>query len=267
MTESTTQQRAFASDVVVSLGSLLSLSVDVVPIKVPNAIERTSLKSLCPDCEAPTALAQKMVCATHGIATKVDKGRLIDKDTLVRLTDEEVEAFKYGGSVEPGTLELHICPASQIESVTRPGESAYRLRLGKKKRSADHYALLAKLVADGTAAFYGTARLNGKCNNTPFRLEVWGDQLVLQSLLRPEDLAQRDEVPAACPDKALSMGRLLVEHLIEDFDAETLVDARITKLADLMATKSGEAPVELVRTPEIPDDLIAALEAALQSAA
>lgn len=173
---------------------------------------------------------------------------------LVTAAADEILAAKVG-DIESGQISFRVHEAWQIDVATLPGKGAYRLRpaLTKKRtvRSQDMevYAAIVELLRSAPhLALVGSMRVRDA--RATYRLGLWGSQLVLNEVILPSDLADRDQVDTVVADEAVAQLRILVESCMEDFDesvhrfdARTAVEALIERNR---AIEAGEikAPAE-----------------------
>lgn len=259
------RQRTFASSLKFRMG-LVSLEADAVPIKRTNSSKDVSFVNVCPDCGVSLKGGQRFVCEnSHGpfLPSELKKARETDEG-LVPMTAEDIAAV--AGNFVEGVMEMSVCPRSELDENTRPGETAYRLRPGKKGDPSG-YAILREMARHPDLALMGVMKLNGQMSPTPYALQVWGDQVVLQSLIRPQDLAERDEIDATPDERLVGMAMELMQTNNKAFDASALADERISRLATVLATKGGTQPTEATVVPMKKDDLFAALAASLDKGA
>lgn len=261
---SETQQRTFASGLSIQLG-LLTVIADAVPVRATNSAKAVSFVQVCPVCPEPTKPQQEYACPNgHGpfAPSELDKARQTETG-LKRIPKDDVESVQETG-VSKGILTLNVCSSEELEDATRPDTASYRLRLGAKSQVGS-YVLLRELVRNPQLAFYGVCQVNGRVTPLPFRLVVWRDQLVMQSLIRPADVAVSEVIENVVDENLLGMGKELVEKLVKPFDADALVDDRIAKLQAIITSLSGE-PVSVVK-PKVTNDLMEQLRVALEGAA
>jgi non-homologous end joining protein Ku len=240
---------------------LLTVVADAVPVRRTGTEKKTSLSLVCKTHN--TKPSQRYFCEECDIHyTPADLGKARETDEGLRqLTAEEIESVKDAG-VPVGILNLQVCSAEELEIATRPSEQSYRLRLGKNSQSGA-YALLRALVSDPSSALYGVCRLNARVAPTPFRVVVWRDQLVLQSLIRPADVGESEETPGEVDEALLGMGKELLAKLTKPFDADLLTDERVAKLAAIVAAEAPEiVPAKKVQSVDLLAQLAAALEVA-----
>jgi non-homologous end joining protein Ku len=252
--------RPYATDVKVKFG-MVTVTVDCMPVKI-SSTGGTSFVNVCPECV--TKPTQQYVCADgHGPFTsgELAKARKVGKE-FVLITDEEVAEIRKSDLVQR-VLNLKPCPREQIEAQTRPGETQYRLKLTGPGEE-DGYSLLRYLADNRETTLYGVCKLTETGTPTPFRLEVWNDQIVMQSLLRPQNLTPADACPVGVNPAYAEMGAQLLEKLRADFSADDLADERVERIQKVMAEKTvTETDVQVL--PEL--DLLAALEASLAKVA
>lgn len=235
---SNTAQRTFASGITFKYG-LLSAVFDVAPVRVP---EKRRV-SVCPVCEGLHKLNQVMHCPInpeHQFDLAKAARAIEVEGALVSLPEDDLAALGDDG-MPVGELSLVVCPAAELEAATRPGESQYRVRLNKKVRSGEQYALFLALVSDPEVAYYGEVKLNNRVTPMPFRLGVWQGQLVITSLVRPEALAAVDEIEAECSPELIALGQQYTQSVMAPFNADIFVDARKVRLEAILATKVEEA--------------------------
>ena len=137
---------------------------------------------------------------------------------------------------------------------------------GLAQSLTEQYKIFAAMAQHPTRVLYGVGRISGGANTGGFMLTLWRGQLTLQSLVRPQDLADPDETPEPLDSpKMVGMIDQLVERSSAPVDTEMFTDQRKAALEAIMAAKASgeEMPVEL---PEVEvDDLMTSLEKALQA--
>jgi non-homologous end joining protein Ku len=263
-------QKTFASGIQLRLG-LFTVIADAVPIRQPNSAKSVSFSLVCPDCDEPQKVQQQYQCpAGHGPFTPAQLHRAREtEDGLVPMSAEDLA--KVAGEFIEGAMELRVVSREDVEAKTRPDGGAYRLRLGGKKKDASALAyttLIEAMKANSDKVLLGVLKLNGRVAPTPYKLEVWEGQLILQSLVRPQDLAERDDLPEGVDEKYVAMASQLIEQMVEPFDPELLADERVQRLAEVLAEKEGDVvAIAPKKSAGSADDLMAALEASLKRSA
>lgn len=268
------EQKSTASNFTLRLG-LASISVDVAPIRKTNSAKAVSLVTTCPTCALSVRGGQRFFCPDeHGpfLPSELTRARETE-DGLVPLTADEVAELK--DNYPTGVFEMHVTERSELAKVARPDGAAYRLRIPTKKGTrplspktreelARQYDVFRAMASHPTLCLYGVAKVNGNVATQGYRLDVWEGQLLLQSLVRPQDLAELDEMPSGAADpKLLSMAAELMETMADAVDIEVFSDERRQTLAKILAAKSGE----IIEPKAVEaDDLILNLERALQLA-
>lgn len=282
LTEATTEkptvrQRAYASDVSVSFFAVMNILADLVPAKVSGAV---SFKVICPDCDEAHSLAQRYICTldsdhTDGLDDTLPgyasgtaaRGKEVNGQ-MVRVETEEIEGIK-GAELPQNDLQVFVYPAEDVERLTRPNGTAYRLR---PKGTLPIYKMLVDLVADRSKAFIGEMNVRG--SDKLFRVESWNGVLVVTELARPSEVVDAEHIDASYDGKLLSMATQLADVQTEAFDPEKFankVKARAAaweakKVAEGLAPDAKPAKPKKVKEATAQVDLLAALEASLAKA-
>lgn len=264
-----TGQRAGASDVEVSIG-MLSARFDLVPTGRPNKVSDGQVRMVCPDPShgTPVRVEQRYHCPDGHSTLPADTLRARETDDgLVYVDKDAVAAAKTGGK-DTGVLDLSVFPAAQVDGEVLPAGLTYRLRPAKvKKKVTDNsvkmYGAWRDLVkARPDVVLMGRLLLRGQLGL--WRLGVWGDQLILEQVVHPADLAERDtiDVPSASTDKLSTFVDAHLEEWDPDavaFDVKAAVDAVVAQ---------AEGRPEGVSAPVADDfDLDALLEKAMAAKA
>lgn len=265
-------QAPTASKVLLDLGPMFQLYVDAVAVKAPGAAKKLQTKRCCPICAQDgraVRINMQNHCAEHGQLDETVPAVEVNGE-LKLVEAEAVKAVKTAGVAERH-VAFQWSPVEQLEAATRPGEQAFRLRLPKDMAAAaDLYALFAHLVKSTGLAFYGYGKLNNRLNAQWYRLECWREQLVLQSLLNPHDLAEADYTAGELSEKGAKvapMAETFITSAAVDLDTAIFADDRAERL---LALAEGAAPA-LATVPkgekgDSMDSLLAALEASLKAA-
>jgi len=277
------EQNAKANNFKLHFGAI-TVPLDVVVVRRTGSKQETGLKSVCPTCFKSVEGGQRMHCPSddsHGPfkSTELRKARKTPEG-LVVLTDEEVKAIKDAGKSEVGSLELQVADRAELEFLTHPDDDAYRLRLPSKNNAGKPlkeeeiaaakkvYDQLLILAQHPTLTLYGVGQIGGGNSTSGYKLTVFKGQLELQSLVRPQDVADADDIPAAEPVPLVTEKMTqLMEAMVAPVDVEAFSDARKEALEQIMMAKAlgtgaeGEAAVE--PEPVEADDLMAMLEASL----
>lgn len=252
-----TEQRSNSgTGFVMSIG-LLTMRVDLSPIRKPNSRGAGGFKMVCPHpdhdygtvgctVELP---AQRYICQddpSHSSefddlpgypAGEMAKARLVeidppsgDDDTAetaevwVTADAEDIAEARTGG-METGGIDLAVHPAWQIDALCRPGDHQMRVRPAKIKskvssKDLEVYAVVtAALEKSPHLALVGSMVVREK--RRVYRLSVWGTQLLLTELHTPADLAERDVLDASdLADSDIDMLRDILAQLTVDFDED-----------------------------------------------
>jgi non-homologous end joining protein Ku len=223
MAEKPSSDRAFSSDVTLSIG-MLSVNGDLQTIPKPNS-GKSDLKSVCPKCETPEHfMNSKLVCAdnpAHGTfaQSEIKKGRQVgDKIVVVDATAVK-DARK--SELPEKTLNLQVHARADVEKNTFPMGNAY---VFSPKGSSPFAAVLMDIIrARPDIALI--AKTNLKQVDHLMMLDVEMGQLVVRDLIWPEDM-KTFSAPAfpAIPDKdrekLAKQAETLLEVSIEPFDRD-----------------------------------------------
>lgn len=284
MPEVTARQKSVASEQeVTALG--MSMQVDLVPVRKPG-LDKTGFVIICPACETgrdadtePTLVSQQYTCGEqHGPYT-LDELPLRAKEVdgkLVPITEEERENSTLP-VLDPGRITFRVYPRADVARHTRVDDVAYRLRPcwdAKKKTSKTDltkYAVIRSLAASDKYALVGELVMRGK--QRPYLLEVWHDQLVMQSLVRPDHLADTETIEQDVDPAVVEKAHELAEALVQPFDVDEFRDLRAEAIARLVEAKAADpnatAPVAVdtsVAEQQATNDLLALLTASVAQA-
>ncbi len=269
-TEKPSSDRAFSSDVTLSIG-MLSVNGDLQTIPKPNA-NKSDLKSVCPKCDTPEHfMNSKLVCAddpSHGTfsQSEIKKGKQVgDKIVVVDATAVK-DARK---SVLPEKqLSLQVHARTEVEQNTFPMGNAYVFT--PKGNSPFAAVLMDILSARPDIALI--AKTNLKQVDHLMMLDIEMDQLVVRDLLWPEDM-KSFSAPVAPPisekdrEKLAKQAEMLLDVSIEPFvkdeykkDSKARVQEVIADAEKGIAPDSKKAAKKVEKATS--DDLSAMLEAA-----
>jgi hypothetical protein len=261
------RQRTYRSNIMFSLLGAVTFSADIVGVTKAGISSQSDLKTICTECDSP--LTRSMNCAAHGAIAEPRRAREVD-DVLVPLTDAQVD-FIAGTNLPTGVVNIiHVEPA-ELAAAVRPGESAYRVRPAQNKKKQDiptpGLALLTDMVSAGRFTFIAEVKLGAREREILVQLEVWNDQLILQELIRPEDLADADKVtPVEYDLTALDMLAELLEHRVETFDPTSVANPKAARMAALESTELFSVPATVTAVVAPSADLLGALAASLEAA-
>lgn len=270
-----TAQRAYQANVnfTVKQFPLTSMTADVIPVRRPGA-DKSNVVTLCPDCAAEGTyhrVKEQFICpsdAKHGPFGRGEgaKGRDLGDDGY-----EPINAEDYQAAREPDLPEKELCfrvyRTADVAGLMRPDTNAYRIRAsGKVNTSMKAYEFLLSLAS--LPEFTVISEGNFKKSQKPYRLEAWGDMLVLQSMIRPDDLSVPEGTDVSVyTGKNLATVRTWATQNAETFDPE---EYRNLKQQRISAIGTAEGEIVQVRPKSVaPEeiDIAAMLEASLAAAA
>lgn len=221
-TESPAVQRAVATDVNFSIG-LLSIGLDVAPVRRPNLTKEFTFPLTCPEHDRPTPVKEYYQCEDGHLHREGECGRAWfgtddDADEAVALTKGDIDLIRCGELADK-TIELHVHPAADVEAATIGDESAYRCRPAKKAGAAQRkiYSSLLALAGDPQYALLTEFKVRG--GRRLYRLRVHRGQLLLQSLIYPSDLAPTEDLDIPTLErKEQAAVTALLKSAVEPFD-------------------------------------------------
>jgi non-homologous end joining protein Ku len=166
-------------------------------------------------------------------------------------------------------LTLRIHPADQVEAATRPGDLGYRLRPASKKGvvgPTKPYGILLGFASNPEVALIGELNLRGVVKL--YRLVVHRGQLLLHELIRPDELAATDDIDLADVSEAeVERARSLAAGMVEDFDPAAYRNLTVERIAELVASKAGDAtptPTEAKAPVAEVADILSLLERSIE---
>lgn len=246
-TSTTTSQRAAVSNLAVRLGNSV-IMVDAVPSAVPNKDKDSEFHSACTVCTTPTRLRQTLYCPVDGghVQDAVNKRKVkeLPDKSLVFVTPEEIAAVRGTDDNDEtdGPKVLDLVPVRQAELMehTLPGDVVYRLRPNKKTSASGTYDVLRLLV---TQALRSGKVLIGefpvRSTNKLYWLSIRHNQVIAQALMRPDDIASFDTIPAVdLGEKAPELAKQLIDTLTVEFNPATYRNRVRERAAALAAAKA-----------------------------
>lgn len=256
--------RAFATQVELNLGPVLSAEVDLVAIRQSVSDE---FPFACPDHDTPVRVSQQYVCPKGHVHPEREMKRcfVVDDSNTVFVTNDEIEEIRTANAAKK-SMTLSVHPAVEVEAVTVADNTAYRCRLGKNAsaRQRELYGLLRHVAANPEFALIGNLRI--KDSRKLYRLVVHRDQLTVISLVLPEVLAETDELDLPeLPEAALKMADDLVENLVEPFHSKMYHHDVMAAVAEVVGRERPAEPEPQPVATSADADLIAALESSLRA--
>jgi non-homologous end joining protein Ku len=267
--------RASANNVKVSItGTLLSTVGSIIPIKDTEDQRDTKLSMICPACR-DSKLDQFYRCKkgclpedpdAPGWTTKEipDRGREVD-GKIVAIDPDQLEEAQ-ASLLEKGVLALDVRPAESVTLNTWPGGTAYWF---EPDRADPFYGFLVELACNPEVALIGLMNLRG--GDKLYRLCPWGGGLVLQEVLRPQDVRTFQVHQVNLGDAEKAMGDALVKALMADFNPDDYASEKVAAYRQLIAdaaaaeNPNGAAPASVAKKSKkaAEPDLTSMLAAAL----
>ncbi len=263
--------RTSASEVTFSLG-LLQMKADLYPARVSAG---KSFSMLCRDCETPTKVTQSYNCDQgHGPFVTGDLDRRYKEvdGNIVEVSAEEIKAAKGDTGIPDKSFDITVYDADDVEEYTVSDSGVYRVkpRNGATAAELKVYRMFLEAAANRDIALIAEF-LVSKAPKMG-RLGVFKGQLVINTLIRPDDIAEVDTIENHEPtEKERALFSALLEASKAQFDPATYANVTKERLAALVAARAADpdAVVTMASPIERPaaDDLEAALEAMLAAKA
>jgi hypothetical protein len=250
-----TRLRAFKSDLEITLGAL-SFRVDLIPPRETH--DEVRYESACPACheqhpEVATKVSTSYHCPddpSHGpfVSSEVLKATRSGQALKVVGTTATISEARKATDVKDDLLALQPYYADEVERWTYPLGTAYVLnQLG---RSPAFPLLLSMLDHDGhvTGERERALVLVGEVTLRTVRklvmLRRWNDQLVLQELVRPDDLKTGFTVHDEAPDgRFLALFDTLMDLETRSFDPNEFRNLQRQRLIEFNAAQLVGGPV------------------------
>jgi DNA end-binding protein Ku len=219
----------------------LKCSLVTIPVKMFNAIAKTSLQFHLYHQECGSPIRQEIVCPVHRrslASDEVVRGYQYGKDLHVVVTDEDLRRARKESS---DTIEvLKFVEARQIDPIYYT-EAHYLAPDGQA--GAEAFALFYRAMEEsGKSAL---ARVVMRNREHLVNIRPHQGAFVAFTLHYPEEIKPVLEIEEAgwtakiqVDDGNLKMARAIVEHLSGDFDPEQYRDEYTKTLSDLIKAKA-----------------------------
>lgn len=207
----------------------------LVGVKQTGLAKETALTSVCPTCATPVKVSQFYQCPEgHGPfkMSELDKAKEVTKGTFVRLSKEEIAGIGKS-ELEPNILDLTVHRAEDVDAQMFASDNAY---IFYPNGNSAQYGVLLEMVDLPNLAFVGLCNLQN--HEKLLRLSRWGENLVVQTMLYPADLSERETVPIKEDAKFGTFKAAMtqfVETSVTNFDPTAYTNARKAKLLELQA--------------------------------
>jgi non-homologous end joining protein Ku len=270
--------RTVASDVDLTLG-LVRTTVSLKPRRAGEG-DATGLKRICPVHAARNIgvkIQQTNVCPKVDEHTAEEgrepftipdlaSGRETSKNTVVPLTEAEIEYIRQVEGATSKAMELNFHPAAQVAHLIPTGKSYAAF-----SRSPDNfYGVLAHHLArlDGLVCM-GTLVLSGKAKNFFVTVNEFG--IVLTEVCRDQDLYEVPLTDMTADARFIPTAGALIAAVTTDYDEALYYDNSGARLAEILAEKAANpdatvTPITTVERPVPADNMLALLEASLAAA-
>lgn len=265
--------KTIASNVQLALGQYTT-HVDLTPVRVANLEKVAKQTSICPSCTTPTKVSQRYVCDQDHTCLPGELHKAVETENgLARVTEADKEVLAEN-TFPTRQLTFEVLPAAVVEVNFRPDANAYRARFTSDRKShrtaADQYAMLRALAGRPGYRLVGLLKVKEGEEPAVYVAQVWRNQLVLQSLIRPQNLAEAEEIVTdhderfAAADKALDA---YLTNLVAELDVERYRSGKANRHDALVAAKTadpdGSVPFIAPAAPSATPDLLDLLEQSL----
>lgn len=180
---------------------------------------------------------------------------------FVPFTAAEVEALKAEDLQYKGILSLTAHPVSEVDGKTMPSGTSYYLAPRKGDR---FYGVIREMIASHPEqTVLGLYTVNSR--SAFYRVKLWGDALVAEQLLRPEELLPAPEVhPFEQPEQMLEMAREMAAAVVRPFDPASYRNTYAERLHTAMVEREATSEVAPATGT---DDLMAQMASLIDSVA
>ena len=263
--------RSVAKDVTISMGPFLSTRVSLYGLANMEDAKETKTSLVCPDCpEDNTAKMEQFYVASCGHVpegqTKGFKTGECAKGVQVGETwkkvDEAALAEAKASDLAKNQIELLVRPAAEVDNQTWPTGSSYWAEPAKGGEKV--LGVFAELAANPEYAVLGLLIVKGV--EKLYRLRLLNGGIVLQQVLRPQEMNQFSaNLPAPTAQERQTLD-LVVAGQVEAFDPEAFRSQTVERMKAILAEAGGGSGATITALPTKPDtsgDVMAALEAML----
>lgn len=242
--------KTIVSNLVIIVGSTTAISVDAVSASIPNKDKDSEFHTACNVCSTPTRLQRKMACPTGheqaGAPAKKCKELPGPGKQLVFVTDEEIEAVRGTDNEvdDTGPKTMNVVPVRMADVMehTLPGNTIMRLRPNPKTSAKGTYDILRLLVTQAMRSgkvLIGTIKV--RTATQLFWLSIRHDQVIVQALMWPDDIAAADEIAKVdLGEKGAAMAATMIAGLTEDFDVDNYRNLTRERARQLLVAKADE---------------------------
>lgn len=265
--------RSVQKDAQLTFLGVMTVLADIMPTKGGDKTPETKLA--CPVLDEATPMKQVYIVDGRldlGQWTVGDCHRAMEVgDKLVKITDEELKAMRTP-TLPSGECDFKVFPLADVQDATIQSGTTYLIKpkkMAEGSRSQQSYAMLVDLVADAERqgfAFIGEMTL--KSVQRMYRCIVRKGNLLLQELVRPDEVLPPIEFPTGYDGRLLEAAGKMIAAQVEVFDPSKYgseVKERARVLAEQIAA-GGEREVPVapqVKSEEEADDLLALLTASI----
>ncbi|SDW83310.1 DNA end-binding protein Ku [Alicyclobacillus hesperidum] len=245
----------------------ISFGLVNVPVRMYKATESQSIhfRQLHKACKSPIAYQKRCpVCQVDVEATDIVKGFEYAKGQFVVVEEEELAALEKARSQ---TIDIvQFASATEIDPLYF--DASYYLAPEANGRKA--YALLVAALRDTSKV--AIAKMVLRATEAMACIRVVDDTLVAHSLVWPQDIRSRAELPYAgdpvpVGEEELKVAVQLIDQLVKPFDPAQFIDERRLAIEQLVEQKRAQEDTVVQAPAAAPAsaDVISLMEALQKS--
>lgn len=264
--------RSVAKDVTISMG-LVSTKVSLFPVANTEEAKETKTSLVCPDCKDDSVAKMEQFyigsCGHHppnepkGFKTGECAKGVPAGEGWKRVDATALEEAK-ASDLEKNLMEVLVRPAAEVDRQTWPSGVSYWCEAGKGGEKP--LTVLAELAGSQDFALLGLMVMRGQ--ERLYRLRPLNGGLVLQQVLRPNEMHQFTASPVELSEKERATLSTVAEMSVEDFDPLAFRSQTIDRLRAVLAEVAGteasvtSLPAASPKSGDVMDQLEAMLAAA-----
>lgn len=218
---------------------MVQVDAKLTASKVADA--ESDLTQVCTNGHEPKKPLWDPQCPSCGTVARdsLDKAREVSKGQYVVFTRDEVTALKSDDEKFKGILTLSAHDAVEVEGQVMPTGTVYYLEPGKGDRM---YPLLKLMVEENPDVTYlGLYTVTSKASL--YRVRPYGDVLVAEQLLFPEEIQAAPEIVLTeIPEAMVETVREVARKFITPFNASTYANSYRERLATAVSEREA-API------------------------
>lgn len=278
MSTATKAPRAIQKNAELTFLGVITLVANIMPTK-RSASGDPETKLVCPVLDTATPLKQYYMVEDKpelGKWTVAECHRALSvDDKLVKISTDALNALKEP-TLPAGECDFKVFPLTDVLDNTLQSGTTYLVsptKMSEGSRAQQSYSMLIDLTEDAERqglTFVGELTVKGV--QRMYRVIVRNGNLLLQELVRPDEILPPVEFPSGYDGALLETAAKLMASQVAEFNPAEYgneVKARARQLAaDIADGKEPDVPaVATEKSTEDTDDLLALLTASVEAAA